>query len=104
MFTSKFREVGWNDTANKALEHKEQMIQYFLDNKWTTADMTDSEWNWDNYKRICYGKMTDNMLSSTKGVRIYPILGGMYICHFDQDGVVTDPYIYCSADEFDIIE
>jgi hypothetical protein len=46
MFTNKVKEEGFNGTAYKLLEHKEEMIQYFLKNNWTKADMK-QEWHTD---------------------------------------------------------
>jgi hypothetical protein len=47
MFINKVREIGFHDAVNKALENKEEMIQYFLNNKWTTENMIGHKWVFD---------------------------------------------------------
>ena len=83
MFIKKFRKEGYNGIADKALEHKEEMIQYFLKNKWTISDMTDHTWRTDYDGYYLYGKVTNNDLINTNGVRIY------------SDGVVGNEWLYC---------
>jgi hypothetical protein len=51
-----------------------------------------------------YGKMEDNKLKNTKGIRIIPMLGVVNITHFNQNGLETMPMIKCAADEFTIYE
>ena len=81
----------------------DKFINYLKENIWTIEDMAAHQWNTDKYGYIVYGKMTDNRLRNTNGVKIYPNYG-VHICHFDYTGNGTDPRIYCDEDEFKIHE
>ena len=61
------------------------------------------EWFVGKFGSICYGKQTDNRLRNTKGI-IISNPNGVYIAHFDANGVWTTPRIDCKADKFEIYE
>ena len=98
-----FKHKNWHRCADHLEENKAQAKQFLIKHFLTKAYMTDSEWNTDKNGHIVFGKMTNNMLINTNGVRINPY-GDVLIAHFDQDGLPTTPYIICTEYGFDIIE
>ena len=70
---------------------------------WLLSDMT-SHWQTDQFNNFCYGKMTGSDLINTNGISIYAHGSVVSIAYRDQDGVETEPRIWCTADEFVIFE
>ena len=64
--------------------------------------MNGHKWGKDKFENNVYGKITDNFLRKTNGIKITK--HGMHICHFGQDGGQTKPYIYCGEYGFEIRE
>jgi hypothetical protein len=50
-----------------------------------------------------YGKITDNDLINTNGIKIYPT-DAVCIAYYNANGYLTRPYIECYADRFEIYE
>jgi hypothetical protein len=103
MIISQLGELDFVMIADKLLENKQIIIQFFKHHNWLLSDMT-SQWSTDRDGYIVYGKITENLLRKTKGVTIYPNHGEVFICHFNQYGNYTKPYIRCEADKFIICE
>ena len=100
---AKVRQVGRRiKYANNLELNKPLFKQYLINNLWTSAHTT-GQWGKDKYDCNVFGKMTDCLLSNTKGISINPY-DGVYIAHFKQDGDVTKPYIRSSEGKFEIIE
>ena len=100
---AKTKQLGLTRLGDKLEENKSEFKQYLIKNKWTHADMNDYEWETDEDGDHVHGKMTDNYLISTNGIRIstWP---SVIISFFDQDGGLTTPYIGLRADGFTVYE
>ena len=106
MIVSKLKELDLpilTLIAGKLLENREKFIQFLKDNKWTEADMTRHRWAQARGGDHVFGNITDGLLKNTKGVCI-DRFGRVDIGHWDQNGGVDGPYIYCDATEFYIEE
>ena len=102
MIVAYLRTLNMNETADRLLANKNEAVNFLLQNNWTTADLTDQKWKKDRLSYHVYGKLTDNNLKNTNGIKIgYGF--GVVISYFDADGMSTTPRIYCNADGFDIL-
>ena len=101
MMVTYLKDHGDKETFAGLLENRDKVVTYLRKNNWTTAHMAGHTWVKHGYWHT-YGKIKDNNLRNTKGIKIYS--GLVYIGHFDASGNETYPYIYCAADEFVIYD
>ena len=97
------RQQGFTEKADRLDQNKTLIKHYLRENKWTRAHITGHQWFTDENGATCYGPQTDDLLSNSNGVCI-TVTGRVYIAHWDQDGHVTFPYIYCDESEFEVRE
>ena len=98
---TKLRELDLTQVADKMLENKDRVIEYFIKNNWTKADMKDHVWGKSEYNFHMLGKTKDNLLKNTNGVSIYD---GVCVGYWNKYANAIKPYICCTKDELIIYE
>ena len=99
---TKLSEIKCVKTAEKLLEKKDVVKQYFRDQNWTTTDFIE-EWKTKQDGNQIYGKINNNYLINSKGIKI-TTSGYLCIAYFNEKSIRVKPYIRCTEKGFVIVE